>query len=188
MEKTKTKTKFNNLLLPMPAILVGTQVNEKFNFMTASWCGIAGQTPPTISIAVRKGRYTMEGIEQNKSFSVNVASTKLVKEVDYCGIYSGKDTDKSKLFDVFTEEIDTAPLISECPVNMECRLLTSLDNGSHNLVIGEVVGTYIDTNCLTDGRPDPEKIDPVAWVPVSQVYLRLGEVIGKGYQAGKTLK
>ena len=39
------------LLYPMPAVLVGAMVNEKANFMTAAWCGIAASTPPAISVA-----------------------------------------------------------------------------------------------------------------------------------------
>jgi len=181
----KTTVDFKTLVLPMPAVLLGVIVEDKINFMTASWCGVAGQAPPSVSIAVRKGRHSMKGIEEHGTFSLNIASTSLAKEVDYCGIYSGNLEDKSKLFETFNGVLKTAPLISLCPVNMECRVLHTLDMGSHWLVVGEIVETHVSEACLTNGQPDPDKIDPIVWVPVARCYRKLGPVIGKGYSIGK---
>jgi flavin reductase (DIM6/NTAB) family NADH-FMN oxidoreductase RutF len=51
----------------------------------------------------------------------------LVKETDYCGIRSGKEVDKSKIFDVFYGELETAPMINDCPVTAECTLTELID-------------------------------------------------------------
>jgi flavin reductase (DIM6/NTAB) family NADH-FMN oxidoreductase RutF len=98
---SKTKLGPQTLLYPMPAVLVGSLVDGKANFMTAAWCGIACMKPPAISVAIRSSRHTLKGIEEKRSFSINVPSTELVKKVDYCGIYSGAKKDKSMLFEVF---------------------------------------------------------------------------------------
>jgi len=173
------------LLYPMPAVLVGAQVKGKPNFMTAAWCGIAASTPPAISVAVRPARFTLEGISANNTFSINVPSANLVEKVDFCGIYSGHKIDKSEIFKVSYGKLNTAPLIQECPVNLECNLIHSLDLGSHILFVGEIMETYIDTDCMTAGKPDPAKIDPLIYTISGGQYQRLGDVVGRAWEIGR---
>jgi len=173
------------LLFPMPAVLVGANVNEKPNFMTVAWCAIAAYRPPAISAALNKDRYTLKGVRENGTFSVNVASCVMVKKVDYCGVYSGKKKDKSQIFKTFYGELKTAPLIQECPVNLECKAIHYLDLGSHTLVVGEIIETYITEDCLTDGKTDPGKIDPLIYLTGITKYHRLGEAIAPAFKIGK---
>jgi len=173
------------LLYPMPAVLVGAQVNGKPNFMTAAWCGIAASTPPAVSVAVRPARFTLEGILANNTFSINVPSADLAEKVDYCGIHSGHKIDKSQIFKVSYGNLNTAPLIQECPVNLECRVIHSLDLGSHILFIGEIAETYVNEDCLIDGKVDPAKIDPLIYTTGTEQYQRLGEVVGPAWKMGK---
>ncbi|MBE9574259.1 MAG: flavin reductase, partial [Proteobacteria bacterium] len=83
MEKIKLGPQ--TFLYPMPAVLVGAMVDGKPNFMTAAWCGIAAYEPPAIAVAIRKERYTLKGVREHGTFSINVASSSMVKKVDYCG-------------------------------------------------------------------------------------------------------
>ena len=118
----KQKLGPQTLLFPMPAVLVGALVDGKPNFMTAAWCGIAASNPPAISVGLQKIRHTLKGVKAHGTFSINVPCTSLAAKVDYCGIYSGKKRDKSKIFEIFYGVLETAPLVQECPVNLECRL------------------------------------------------------------------
>lgn len=172
-------------LYPMPTLLIGAKVADTPNFMTASWCGIAARKPPAVSVALEKARLTLKGVQDNGTFSINIPSTALVKKVDYCGIYSGKQKDKSQIFEIIYGVLETAPLIRECRVNLECKVIHFLDLGSHTLVVGEIVETYIDENCLTDGKADPEKVDPMIYATSIQQYYRLGGVIAKAFHIGK---
>jgi len=181
----KVKLGPQTLLYPMPAVLVGAQVNGKPNFMTAAWCGIAAAEPPAISVAVRPVRHTFEGISANNTFSINIPSSDMAANVDYCGIYSGHKIDKSKVFDVTYGQLNTAPLIQECPVNLECEVIHSLDLGSHMLIIGEIVGTYINDDCMTAEKVDPAKIDPLIYTTGIKQYQRLGEIVGRAWDIGK---
>ncbi len=183
MEKKKFGPQ--TLLYPMPAVLVGAMVNERPNFMTAAWCGIAASKPPAISVGLQTVRHTLKGIKEQDTFSINVPSAALAKQVDYCGIYSGERRDKAELFDIFFGELKTAPLIRECPVNLECRVIHCLDLKSHELVIGEIIETYVSEDCVTDGKPDPDKIDPLIYTTGVMHYQRLGEVVGKAFNMGK---
>ena len=125
MEKIKLGSQ--TLLYPMPAVLAGANVNEKPNLMTAAWCGIASHEPPAVAVAVCKNRYTLEGIRKNETFSINVPSSDMTKKTDYCGLYYGKNNDKSQIFKIFYGALKTAPLIQECPVNLECKVIHYLD-------------------------------------------------------------
>ncbi len=181
----KKKLGPTTLLFPMPAVLVGTVVEGKANFMTAAWCGIACQTPPAISLAIHKARHTHTGILAEGAFSINVPSVEQARVTDHCGIYSGRKEDKAALFDIFYGDMDTVPLIAECPLNLECRVLHTLDIGSHTLFVGEIIQTHISDSCETDGKPDPVKIDPLVYGPGVQEYFALGKPVAKAFHAGK---
>ena len=179
------------LIYPMPSLLVGAQVDGKPNFMAVAWGGIAGSTPPMISVAIQPHRYTYQGIRQNMTFSVNVPSTDLVKETDYCGIATGAKVDKTRVcdFKVFYGRIETAPLIEQCPVNLECSVVHILNLGSHSLVVGRIDETHISEDCLTDGKPDVTKIKPFSYVTSpQQQYQALGDVIARAFHVGLELR
>jgi len=175
------KTKFGpqTLLFPMPAVLVGARVNETANFMTAA------SAPPAVTVALRPPRFTLSGIRATGTFSINVPSADMAKVVDYCGIYSGHKHDKSGLFHVDYGVLQTAPLVRECPVNLECKVLHVLDLKSHQLIVGEIVESYVRSDCITDGQPDAAKINPLVYITGSQQYCRLGEIVGRAFSIGK---
>ncbi len=179
------------LMYPMPATLVGANVNNKPNFMTVAWCGIVNSEPPMISVAIRHNRYTLKGIRDKLIFSVNIPSRDLVKETDYCGIASGSKANKVEVcqFKVFYGKLNDAPLIEQCPINLECKVVHILDLGSHSLIVGRIEETYISENCLTDGKPDVNKIEPFVYTRTpSQQYQAFGEVIAKAHSIGAELK
>jgi flavin reductase (DIM6/NTAB) family NADH-FMN oxidoreductase RutF len=174
-----------------PTTLVGANVDGKPNFMAVAWAGIACGEPPMISVAIRHPRHTLKGIRQNMSFSVNIPSVNLVKETDYCGMVSGRDTDKVKdcKFKVFYGSLKTAPLIEQCPVNLECEVQHILNLGSHSLVVGKIVETHVTDDCLTDGKPDVRKINPVIYTPRPDTeYDAVGKKVADSFKVGKNLK
>lgn len=175
----------------MPILLIGANVHDTPNFMAAAWCGIANGEPPMISVAIRHQRYTLRGIRQNLTFSVNVPSTDIVREIDYCGIISGSKVNKVEIcqFNVFYGKLDNAPLIEQCPVNLECKVVHILDLGSHSLIVGRIEETCVSQVCLTDGKPDVNKIKPIIYCRApARHYQAFGEVIAKAYSIGEELK
>ena len=187
----KTQLGPRTLLYPMPVLVVGSNVNGKANFMVAAWCGIANGEPPMVSVAIRPKRYTLIGINQNNTFSINIPSTDLIKEADYCGIVSGSDVDKVDIckFKIFYGKLKSAPLIEQFPVNLECKVEHSLNLGSHWLVIGKVEETYLSSDCLTNGNPDVNKIKPATFItqPAGE-YRYLGEHLAKAHSIGRELR
>ena len=179
------------LIYPMPALLVGANVDGKPDFMTAAWCGIVNGRPPMLSVSLQPHRHTLKGIQQNQVFSVNGPSIDLVKETDYCGIISGRKTDKVAdcKFDIFYGKQEQAPLIDQCPVNLECRVVHMLNLGSHSMVVGQIEEVHITESCLTNGEPDVDKIRPFLFVidPASE-YRQFGASIGRAFSIGKPMK
>jgi flavin reductase (DIM6/NTAB) family NADH-FMN oxidoreductase RutF len=187
----KVKVGPQPMVFPTPAFLIGTNVDGKPNFMTAAWSGIACSEPPMISVAIRHHRYTFKGMQENMTFSVNVPSADQVKEVDFCGIKSGAKEDKARAckFKVFYGKVETAPMVEQCPVNLECRIEHMLDLGSHVLVVGKIEEVYVSGNCFTAEHVDVKKIRPLLWTTLpANVYQELGEVVGKAFKIGLDLK
>ena len=151
----------------------GANVKGKPNYMTAAWATVACMAPPMVCVAINKVRYTAKGIEENKTFSLNVPSENQVVETDHCGLVSGVNEDKTGVFRSFYGKLKTAPMAEECPVNIECRLFKSVECGSHLLYIGEVMEIHADRSCLTDGKPDVEKINPIVYAQMN--YFGVGK-------------
>ncbi|MEE8413487.1 MAG: flavin reductase family protein [Dehalococcoidales bacterium] len=179
----KVTMDMKTLVYPMPAFLIGANVDDKPNFMTAAWSGIAGSNPPMITVALQHHRYTLKGIKQNMTFSVNVPSVDQAEETDYCGIISGSKTDKVAdcHFNIFYGKSETAPMIEQCPVNLECKVIHILDLGSHALVVGRIEESIVSEDCLTDGKPDVDKIKPIIFVSPGRRYQAFGEVVATAF-------
>jgi len=167
----------------MPTLLVGTNVKGKPNYMTAAWATTACMAPPMVCVALNKARYTVKGIEENKTFSLNIPSRDYVVGTDHCGLVSGAQEDKSGVFTSFYGKLKTAPMAKECPVTIECNLFKSVDCGSHQLYIGEIVEVHADKSCLTDGKPDVTKFHPIVYAQAT--YWEFGKPIDKAFSAGK---
>jgi len=167
----------------MPTVLVGANVKGKANYMTVAWATVACMAPPMLCVAINKQRYTEAGIEENKTFSVNIPSARQVVETDHCGLVSGSKTDKSGVFHSYYGKLKTAPLAQECPVNIECRFFNSVDCGSHLLIVGEIAEIHADKSVLTEGKPDIAKINPIVYSQAA--YFSVGKEIEKAFSAGK---
>ncbi len=179
------------LVYPMPAFIIGANVGGKPNFMTAAWSGIAASTPPTVTVALQHHRHTLKGIRETGVFSLNVPSAAQAKETDYCGIVSGTKEDKVAAcgFSVFYGKLLHAPLIAQCPVNLECKVVHQLYIGSHTLVVGQIEEVHVSEECMTDGSPDPTKVNPLIFATGSQKsYFELGNRVAPAFKIGMELK
>lgn len=183
-----------NLLFPVLPVLVGANVNDKPNYITVG--GIGWLCYDAMSVSVGRKQYTNAGIKENGTFSINQPSTNMIKKLDYCGLHSGSKVDKSAFFENFYGELQTAPMIKECPVNIECRVVQIMERPVHTIFIGEVVTIYLKEDCLTEGMPDVSKIDPVLVAPDKirggkyggWGYWKLGEYLAPAWEVGKDLK
>jgi len=111
-----------------------------------------------------------------------------LEKVDYCGIVSGKNKDKSGLFTIIRGQKTGAPLIEDCQVHMECKLATVLGLPTNEVFVGEIVGTYADAGCCSEGKPDIEKIKPFTLTMPDNRYWEIGRNAGKAWSIGKNIK
>ena len=178
-------------LIPVrPILIVGANVAGKANFFEVGGGGPVSADPPMVAVPIRHERYTLRGILENRTFSVNIPSVEMAKEADYCGIASGLKTDKASdcKFKVFYGKVATAPMIEQFPVNMECSVVHILSTISHSIVIGRVDGTYVSEEALSEGELDLDKLSPLMWFQDKGQYLGLGKIVGKSSSIGNELK
>ncbi len=189
----KSKITPRAYLFPMPVALIGANVNGKPNFETLAYVGIVEANPPMISIASWETHYTNIGIKENGTFSVNTPIEDLAELIDYCGIVSGKEVDKSEVFDVFYGDLKTAPMVSLSPLSLECEVvktfkikeIVDVEKG-HEIFIGKVVNTYADEKYLTEGIPDITKFKTYTYSLNN--YWKVGEKLAAAFEIGKNYK
>jgi flavin reductase (DIM6/NTAB) family NADH-FMN oxidoreductase RutF len=168
-----------------PSVIVGALVNGKANYITLGQCSGLSMNPPMMYISINKAHYTNDGIKENGYFSVNIPSDEVVQKMDYVGLVSGRDTDKSDVFTIFYGESDKAPMIEECPVNILCKVYQVVDLPNYDVFFGEIVGTYVNEDCLTDDKPDMKKINQVFLSGGKYCYV--GDECGTAFSDGRAL-
>ena len=175
-----------NCLYPLPTTIVGANVNGRPNYITIAHIGIMDMG--TISLGMGKVHFTNAGIKENGTFSVNIPSVEMVKITDYCGLVSGKSVDKAGLFSNFYGKLETAPMINECAINMECKLIQTVDLPRHDIFIGEIVETYYEEKYMTDKVVDFSKVQPILFTMNDTGYWKLGERFARAWSIGKNYK
>lgn len=175
----KVSRKPHTTFFPVPPVLVSCSHQGRDNLITIAWAGIVNSDPPMVSISVRPERYSYNLIKESGEFVVNLASIRNAKEVDFCGVTSGRDIDKFEQTG-FTKEagkIVQTPLVAECPVNLECKLRNIIPLGSHDMFIGEIVNINVDEEVIDKHNlVDIDLMSPLAYA--TPHYWTLGKKLG----------
>lgn len=180
--------KAGNMLYPLPAVMVSVADQEgKNNIITVAWAGTICTNPPMVSISVRPERYSYHMIEETGDFVINLTTEELAKATDYCGVRSGRDVDKFKEMNLTAKpslEVK-APLIEECPVNIECKVVKKEELGSHHMFIAEVKAVHVEEDFINEkNKLELDKTKPIVYVHGE--YFSLGKLLGNfGYSIRK---
>ena len=166
---------------PVPAVLVGCGDRRRwrYNLLTVAWCGTVASDPPQLSISVRKERYSFAPISEMGEFTVNLPDESLVAALDNCGVISGRDVDKFALHQLtaLPGSKVAAPVVAEAPLSLECKVVHTLDLGSHTMFIGEIVAVQVSSELIdADGKFDVERAKLVAYAHGH--YFGLGQCLG----------
>lgn len=178
-----------NMIYPLPAVLVSTADQKGHsNILTVAWTGTVCTNPPMAYISVRPERHSYHMIKDSGEFVINLTTKKLVHATDYCGVRSGRDVDKWKecsLTKGTAVSLKYAPVIEESPVNIECRVRTVQELGSHHMFLAEVTAVRADEAYLDEkGRFDLNRTGLIAYSHGE--YLDLGKKLGTfGYSVKK---
>ena len=171
------------MLNPTPVVLVSCADRKQpanRNMVTLAWAGTVNSDPPMVSISVRKERYSHGLIADSGEFVVNLVDEKMARATDFCGVKSGRDTDKEKetgLRYMTADNMETAPAVSGAPVSLCCKVRKILELGSHDMFLGEIISVMVREDLLDDnGSLHLEKAGLIAYS--HGLYQKLGDVIG----------
>ncbi len=184
----KVSWKPGTMLFPVPPVMVTCGTPDKPNVFTAAWTGIINSEPPMTYISVRPSRYSHHLIEETKEFVINIANLPLAKACDFCGVRSGKTTDKFKEMELEIEPCSkvNVPQLKAAPVSLECKVFEVKRFGTHDMFMAEIVNVNIDDRYIEeDGRLAIEKAGLLAFAHGR--YYTLGRDLGAfGFSVDKT--
>lgn len=163
----KKQLKPYEALYAVPVVLISCIGRDaKPNIITIAWAGVICSDPAAISISIRPSRYSHKLIKETSEFVVNIPNEKYLMETDYCGTVSGKDIDKFKQtkFTPLPATKVKAPLIKECPVNIECKVRDIIKLGAHDMFLGNIIAVSADEEVLNSyGGVDYSKTRPIVY-------------------------
>lgn len=187
---SKQLWKGSTVLAPVPATLVTCGTPEKPNVLTIGWTGIVCTRPPMTYISVRPERFSHDIILNSGEFVINLTTSSMIKQVDFCGVKSGRDINKFEAcgFHAVPAGKVSAPLIDECPVSLECRVTESKLLGSHTMFLAEIVGIDADDKYIdSKGKLNLQQCGLAAYAHGE--YFALGRKLGDfGFSVRKKKK
>ncbi len=184
----KTVWKPGNLVMPVPAALASCALpGEKPNLITLAWTGNVNSEPAMLFISIRPSRHSYDIVKDTGEFVLNIPSASQSREVDYCGVVSGRDVDKfaETGFTPIAVQGVSCPAVAECPVNISCKVVDSKLLGSHEMFLARIEAVTV-SSALIDrtGKFRIEKTDALAYA--HGTYFSLGKVLGTfGYSVRK---
>lgn len=174
------------LMAPLPPVLVSCGTMENPNVMTAAWTGVLCSDPVLVYVSLRPSRYSHEIISQTKEFVINLPTAALAKQVDMCGVKSGRTVNKFELTGLTAAPCSkiAAPQVAESPISLECRVLeikrlgTEDKPATHDMFLAEVLSVNVDEEYLDENNAlHLEKAGLLAYA--HGFYYALGKQLGK---------
>lgn len=175
----KTFLKAGTLLCPVPPIMVSCGSMEKPNIITIGWTGIVNTNPPMTYISVRPSRYSYNLIKETGEFAINLTPSSLIRQADLCGVKSGAQIDKFSLTGLTPEKasIISTPLISECPLSLECQVKQIIQLGTHDMFLSQIVAVAVNSEFIDkNGKINLDHASLAAYSHGQ--YFELGKCIG----------
>ena len=172
--------KGSSLLAPLPSVMVTCGSADKANIITIGWCGVVSTRPARIYISVRPERHSHALISETGEFVVNLVPSALAEVCDYCGTVTGRLVDKAAKtgLTLVPSEAVACPTIDDSPLSLECRVIETLHEGSHDMFIADVVSVSVDEKYVDE--QGKLRLDRAKLLVYSHgEYFELGRKIGK---------
>lgn len=176
---SKITWKPGTMLAPVPPALISCGTVEKPNVMTAAWTGIISSEPPMTYVSIRPSRFSHSLIKDSGEFVINLTTLPLAEAADFCGVKSGRDTDKFQAVHLTAAPCAKvkAPQVAESPVSIECKVKSVTSYGTHDMFLAEIVAVNVEEDFIDEkGRLDLEKAGLVAYAHGH--YYTLGRNLG----------
>jgi flavin reductase (DIM6/NTAB) family NADH-FMN oxidoreductase RutF len=170
---------------PFFPVIVGSYINNKANYLAVGAWGAVDMIP-TLFVAIKKTHYSTRGIEDSGYYSINIPTKKLACELDFCGIFSGENVDKTKLFDYKNEYSEKAPVINDCPLTYLCKVIRKEESNDFDLFFGQIENILVDDELISNGNVLVDKLNPITMITTK--YLDGKEIIGNAFSLGNKMK
>ncbi len=174
-------------LFPMPTLMIATYNEDgTTDSMMMAWGGICAGN--MVALNLEKGHKTCANLQKRKAFTISVPDVAHLKEADFLGIASaGKMPDKfarSGLHAEKSEKVD-APIVTEFPLTVECRVVSMEEIGGDYHVLGEIIGVLAEESVLDEkGRVDPTSYMPLCLTSSRTATMRLAKKWARHGTAG----
>jgi flavin reductase (DIM6/NTAB) family NADH-FMN oxidoreductase RutF len=145
-KKSFPLSKVYGLLEPGPVVLVSTLHDGQIDIMAMSWHTMIEFEPPLIGCVISNRNHSFELLMASKECVINIPTVELAEKVVGCGNSSGLSIDKFQQFG-FTAKpasLVAAPMIDECFVNLECRVVDTNLVKKYSMFVMEVVKAWRD--------------------------------------------
>jgi flavin reductase (DIM6/NTAB) family NADH-FMN oxidoreductase RutF len=132
-------------LQPTPKVLVSCRGTDgKNNALAVGYCCNCSFDPPMVMVGIVPSRYSYKMIKESGCFVVNLVSADQQKMFDYLGSHSGRDENKLANIGATVAEGEkvNAPILADCPVNIECTVVDSIVTGSHEMFVGKIEAVH----------------------------------------------
>lgn len=150
----KRQANMRSCLQPMPKVLVSCRgLDGENNVLAVGYCSNCSYDPPMVMVGIVPSRHSYQMIKESGVFVVNLTAKENQEVFDYMGSHSKKDGDKIAAMHVSLEEgcKVNAPILKDCPVNIECKVVDSVVTGSHEMFIGRIEYVHADSQLLDEG-------------------------------------
>ncbi len=129
-------------------VVLATVGGKRDNIITLAMCHVFSFKPPYLGIGVAPRRFSHGLLKESNEFAVNIPDKSMLRPTEICGSKSGRNVDKFEASGLTREKASriSAPLIAECPVNIECVKVKDIEAGDHTWFIGEMVASHKDEN------------------------------------------
>ncbi len=160
---TKKEAPIKPCLQPRPNVLVSCRNAEgEDNALAIAYCCNCSFDPPMLIVGVTPSRYSYKMIKESGCFVVNLVEKDYKEIFDYLGSHSKRNEDKLAKMNVRLEEAQkiNAPILADCPVNIECKIVDSIRTGSHEMFVATIEHVHANSDLLDEkGDIDFSKLD-----------------------------
>lgn len=164
---------------PLPVVFVGCGTMEKPNLITVAWTGIVNSDPAMTYVSIRPQRHSHKLIEEGGCFTINLATSSMVRKLDACGVYTGAKMNKFEKFSLtpLSSQNIAAPCVQESPLILECKVERKISLGSHDMFLAKIEAVVVEDHLLNEkGKLCLGKADLITYSHGD--YLSLGKKLG----------
>ena len=138
---------------PVPQTIVSCRDKEgRNNALVVGFTANVSLDPVMVMVGIVPSRFSHHMVKETSAFVINLPKKSFQKEYGYLGSRSGRDGDKFAALDLKWEDAEyvDAPILSDCPVSIECSVIESTQPGTHELFIGKVEAVHVDEEYLDE--------------------------------------